>query len=75
MRNQIDHVIANARHIRKIINIRSQRGANVGSDLYPVIEEVKSSIKRATTRPEISLPRRWNIDKRNEDETCRYECQ
>ncbi|XP_060516487.1 craniofacial development protein 2-like [Cylas formicarius] len=74
-RNQIDHVIANARHVRSIIDVKSQRGADAGTDHFLVRVKVRSRIKKTITSQETSALKRWNTDKLNQDETCRHEYQ
>ena len=74
-RNQIDHVIVNTRHVRNIIDVKSQRGAEAGTDHFLVRVKVRSRIKRPVKEQEIPRTKRWNVAKLKQDETCRQEYQ
>jgi len=60
--NQIDHVVVNRRYARCITDVRSQRGADVGTDHYLVRIKFRCRIqlkKRATVLRNVS----FDVDK------------
>jgi hypothetical protein len=40
--NQINHLIIDARHLSNLMDVRTYRGANVDSDHYLVISNIRS---------------------------------
>ncbi len=48
-RNQIDHCLVDGRHFSDVINVKVRRGANVDSDHFLVVVDVRARIDRAQT--------------------------
>ncbi len=48
-RNQIDHCLVDGRHFSDVINVKVCRGANVDSDHYLVVVDVRAHLSRAQT--------------------------
>lgn len=59
--NQIDHVIADARHASSVLDVRAFRGPCVGTDHYLVKAKVRQRISTAPTRRE-QKPAKLNIE-------------
>jgi len=49
-KNQIDHCLVDGRHFSDVINVKVCRGANVDSDHYLVVVDLRAHIDRAQTR-------------------------
>jgi hypothetical protein len=45
--NQIDHLLIDARHVSNVMDVRTFRGANIDSDHYLLISEIRSWISSA----------------------------
>jgi hypothetical protein len=45
--NQIDHLLIDAQHVSKVMDVRTFRGANIDSDHYLLISKIRSRISTA----------------------------
>ena len=67
-RNQIDHIVVDARHGSNVIDVRSLRGPDADTDHFLVKAKVRARVsmqKNYTTVPKI----KWNTDKLSEEST------
>ena len=66
-RNQIDHLLINAKWRRSLLDVKVKRGADVGSDHQMIIAKVKLKLRR--TQNKIDIQRRYNIQKLKDPHT------
>ena len=61
-KNQIDHCLIDGRHFSDVTNVKVCRGANVDSDHYLVVVDLRAHIDRAQTRRSLAT-RKFAINK------------
>lgn len=60
--NQIDHVLASAKHVKSITDIKSCRGANIDSDHYLVKINIRYKVSRSFNKERNIPSKKWNTD-------------
>ncbi|KAK4876496.1 hypothetical protein RN001_009002 [Aquatica leii] len=66
-RNQIDHIIIDARHSSNIVDVRSLRGADADTDHYLVTAKIKIRLSTITNKKRTQRPIRWNTHRLKEE--------
>ena len=66
-RNQIDHLLINAKWRRSLIDVKVKRGADVGSDHQLVIAKVKLKLRRSQNKTD--MQRGYNVQKLTDPHT------
>jgi len=66
--NQIDLLLIDARHVSNVMDVRTFRGANIDSDHYLLISQIRSRISNAR-KTYGSYARKFNIEKLKSSET------
>ncbi|XP_055855997.1 uncharacterized protein LOC129919171 [Episyrphus balteatus] len=68
--NQIDHIAIDARHSSSIMDVRTFRGANIDSDYYLVVANVRMRISRPSPTQENTV-RKFNVGRLQSQEIAR----
>lgn len=67
--NQIDHILVDSRHGTNVCDVRSKRGADIGSDHYMVCARIKIKIKRREKfERKDNVIQKWDMDRFMEKE-------
>ena len=76
-RNQIDHVLVNARYAGNVMDVRSRRGADADSDHFLVHAKIRLRIKNIARKVQQTADNiRWETDKlRNEETRKKYQAE
>ena len=76
-RNQIDHIAINMKYKTSLLDVKSRRGADIGSDHQLVVSTLKLKLKRK--RGDSNLPPKYDIEKLRqhctEKEDFIFECR